>query len=537
MLAMAVPSGSRRVGRRQVLATITGALSFAGVGVLAACGTAAPTTATTASTVPATVTTAPVTVATTVASSSATTSAVSSATVASAVATTAATTIQTTAAAAGTATTAATATAAATVPATGNAGKAAVTIRYTTFWPQYRIDILKQALTVWDQQNPDIKLQLEPNTTNYRDKLLTDMSAGSTQDTFQIDVWTAAKYFDTGQMLELSSNFKRDNIDLKRDYGLIGLEFWCGKQYVVPYVLSPHAWYYNKTMLKQYGAKDPWDDLKGTWTWADMLEIGQKVTTAHNASSRPQWGFRLDYNSLEYQLSPFIQSNGGRVYDVDKGQYTLDTQPAIDAVQFVMDLVTKYKVIPTFADRSKLGADVTAPFGQGYTAMEEDSTGRILLNNQLIKEEFAWDIAPVPIARPGMQSISHFDGDPNCVYAHTKYPDEAYQFAKFLGGPVTQGVLSKNKLLLPALYSAAYDPNGFLKPPPNHLQVFADVARKTGIASFYQGNGLQATKDFTDGLNQIAAGKVNVADGMRQMNQVANSQVQLGQCRQFLPHG
>jgi len=410
-------------------------------------------------------------------------------------------------------------------------------IRYTTFWPQYRLDILKQALTVWDQQNPSIKVAIETPTGDYRAKLLTDMSAGSTQDAFQIDVWTAAKYFDTGQMMELSSNFKRDNIDLKRDYGLIGLEFWCGKQYVVPYVLSPHAWYYNKTMLKEYGAKDPWDDLNGAWTWADMVDIGQKVTTEQNKGGRPQWGYRLDYNSLEYQLSPFIQSNGGHVYDIQAGKYTLDTQPAIDAIQFVIDLVNKYKVIPTFDQRTKLGSNVTAPFGQGFTAMEEDSTGRILLNNQIVKGDFEWDIAPVPIAKAGMQSISHFDGDPNCVYAHTKYPDEAYQFAKFLGGPVTQGVLSQNKLLLPALYSAANDPNDFLKPPPNHLKVFADVARVNGISSFYQGNGLQATKVFTDTLNQIVAGKLTVPDGARQMNQIANSQVQLGDCRQFLPHG
>ena len=43
--------------------------------------------------------------------------------------------------------------------------------------------------------------------------------------------------------------------------------------------------YYNKTMIKAAGAKDPWDDLKGKWTLDDMLEIA-KLCTKKDASGK-----------------------------------------------------------------------------------------------------------------------------------------------------------------------------------------------------------------------------------------------------------
>ncbi len=411
------------------------------------------------------------------------------------------------------------------------------TIRYGTFWPAYRVEILNQGLGVFKQQNPNIDVSIETlDASQYRDKLAVNMAAGTTQDSFIIDVWTSARYFDQNLMLELTDRFKTDGIVIKDQYSTIGLENWCGKQFVIPFVLSPHAYYYNKTMLKANGAPDPWDDLKGEWTWADMVTIGKAVSGKKNKQNQPMWGYRIGYNALEYQLSPFVQSNGGKVYDLEQKKYTMDEPKAIEAIKFVYDMVVTHKIVLPLSESTTLNqAGIAAPFAAGITAMEEDSTGRIYFNAQTIKNDFEWDIAPIPAAQKGGKGISHMDGDPNAVFVKTPKADQAYTWIKFLGGKDFQTILSKNKLLLPALNSAAADPEGFLKPPPNHLDVFVKAAKENAIPSFYQYNGLEAGRIFTAALENAFLGKIPVEDAMKNATKEANAKVELGNCKQSPP--
>lgn len=421
-------------------------------------------------------------------------------------------------------------------PASGAPSGEKVSIRYGTFWPAYRVEILNQGLGIFKQQNPNIDVSIEPlDSSQYRDKLAVNMAAGTTQDSFIIDVWTSARYFDQNLMADLTDRFKADGIDIKSQYSTIGLENWCGKQFVVPFVLSPHGYYYNKTLLKESGAPDPWDDLKGEWTWADMVTIGKAVSGKKNKNGQPMWGYRITYNSLEYQLSPFVQSNGGKVYDLEQKKYTMDEPRSIDAIKFVYDMAVNQKILLPLSEATTLNqAGIAAPFASGITAMEEDSTGRIYFNTQTIKTDFEWDIAPIPAAEKGQKGISHMDGDPNAVFVKTPKADPAYTWIKFLGGKDFQGILSKVKLLLPALKSAASDPEGFLKPPPNHLDVFVKAAA-TAIPSFYQYNGLEAGRIFQNYLEQAFLGKIPVEEAMKSATKEANAKVELGNCKQSPP--
>ena len=83
-----------------------------------------------------------------------------------------------------------------------------------------------------------------------------------------------------------------DKIDLKKDYVLMGSEIWCGKTYAFPFDADPRAVYYNKTLLKQAGAKDPWDDLKGEWTLEDMEQAMQKVARVTGNAGTDVYGVR-----------------------------------------------------------------------------------------------------------------------------------------------------------------------------------------------------------------------------------------------------
>src|SRR5438067_1717713 len=142
-------------------------------------------------------------------------------------------------------------------------------IVYMTPWSGVQLDIMNQVVELFAPKNPKIKVNVVPQPSNGYDGVVASFAAGSAPDS----LWVAGQYgprlYDSNELIDLTDRFKAAKMNLQDDYISSKLEIWNGKIRGVPETVSPHAWYYNKTMLKQAGGKDPWDDLKGDWTWAD----------------------------------------------------------------------------------------------------------------------------------------------------------------------------------------------------------------------------------------------------------------------------
>ena len=179
------------------------------------------------------------------------------------------------------------------------AAKAPVEITYQTFFPQQRLDLLAGSFKIFAEKNPSIKANVVFDA-DHRAKLATQMAADSAPDTFIHDVWSAAKYYEAGGILDLTSRFAVDKIDLARDYSLIGIEQWCGKSYAVPFYVTSMLLAYNKDLLKKFGAPDPWEKWNGQWTWDDFLSVAKQVTKAPGADSPTgSWGLVMDGNGID----------------------------------------------------------------------------------------------------------------------------------------------------------------------------------------------------------------------------------------------
>lgn len=414
---------------------------------------------------------------------------------------------------------------------TGNYGfpptlKKDVTLRYQTFWAQYRTDILKQSIDQFTQQT-GVKVTVESIPgADYRTSLATTMAAGTAPDVFIADIWNAVKYYDAGLILDLTERAKADKIDLNKDYGLIGIEQYCGKTMMLPFVLSPHAWYYNKTMLKEVGAKDPWDDLNGQWTFDDFREIALKVTQGGNGR---RWGAQLGA-TIEYNWDPIIRTAGGAPTDfkANPPKYSLGSDASIAALTMIRDWYTKDKIIlPPDQSKSLVTEGITSAFAAKLVGMYEDSTGQLTFLAQNVKD-FEWDIAPPIRKTKDVAPVGHSDGDPNAVSAKAKNPDEAYAFVKHLAGPTTQDILAKNKLLLPALKASAGSP-AYLEAPPKHMAVFPGVLAGPYRTSFYHGDGLEAQQAMNAFAEQLVLGSKQPADAKALQDEM-NKNVKFGSC-------
>jgi ABC-type glycerol-3-phosphate transport system substrate-binding protein len=404
--------------------------------------------------------------------------------------------------------------------------KSGTTLRYQTFWAQYRTDILKQSIDQFTQRT-GVKVTVESIPgADYRTSLATTMAAGTAPDVFIADIWNMVKYYDSGLVLDLSDRVKADNIDLNKDYGLVGLEQYCGKTYMLPFVLSPHAWYYNKNMLKEVGAKDPWDDLNGQWTFDDFREMALKVTQAGGGK---RWGAQLGA-TVEYNWDPIIRTAGGAPTDFKASppKYAIGSDASIAALTMIRDWYTKDKIIlPPDQSKSLVDQGVTSPFASKLVALYEDSTGQLTFLGQNVKD-FEWDIAPPLRKSKDSAPIGHSDGDPTAVSAKTKNPDEAYAFAKHLAGPTTQDLLAQNKLLLPSLKASAGSP-AYLSAPPKHMAVFPGVLSGSYATSFYHGDGLEASQAMTAFAEQLVLGSKQPSDA-KALQDDLNQNVKFGGC-------
>ncbi len=422
------------------------------------------------------------------------------------------------------------------VAAQPTAGGTQVTLRYGTFWPQYRLDIMSTGLKVFEGKWPNIKISLEGSGSQFSDKLTTQLASGTAPDTAICDGSLNILYADQGQALDVTDRLRADNIDITKLSWINGYEILSSKVFAMPWVLSPHAWYFNKTMLKQAGAKDPWDDLKGEWTWADFRDMLLKVTALPPKDGKIKiYGAKLGLDQMAYQLCGFIFSNGGHDYTLQPFQYTFDDPKLIEACEFVYNTLffQDKTILPPDQATALSQGGVTDPFSAGIVGFMEDSTGRLTITRDSVKNAFEWDVVRMPKASASSgPSRANFAANANFIYSKTPNPDDAYLALKFLAGysmPDMQVILAQQKLLLPSLKTAGR--NQFNTPPPVHVSSFITGGFTSGELMHYK--VAQTDQLMTTELDKAILGQQTIRQTLLNLNPQLNKLIEIGKSRQF----
>lgn len=133
---------------------------------------------------------------------------------------------------------------------------------------------------------------------------------------------------------------KIDNGDLLRS----GYSNYKGHPYNVPYGLDAYVFYYRKDLLDAAGIK------KVPETWDELLAAAQKLTKDTNGDGNiDQWGLATNgipgqvFNT--YSFFNLVLTNGGSVVDAN-GKPLFNSPAGVEALQFMVDLRNKYKVMP-----------------------------------------------------------------------------------------------------------------------------------------------------------------------------------------------
>ena len=116
-----------------------------------------------------------------------------------------------------------------------------------------------------------------------------------------------------------------------------------GKTWGIPFQRSTIVLYYNKEMFKEAGL----DPNKPPGTWAEMTAYAEKLTKRDASGKVTQWGVQIPSSGFPYWLFQALAiENGANLMNSAGTETYYDKPEVIGALQYWVDLVTKYKVHP-----------------------------------------------------------------------------------------------------------------------------------------------------------------------------------------------
>lgn len=293
--------------------------------------------------------------------------------------------------------------------------KGKTTIKYATYsaGPDHLTD-MDEMVAEFEKQNPDIKVDVEViGYDDYFTKLQTQASSKTLPDVFEMNYENFTTYAGNGVLLDLSNLAKEDtgfSADLLsgNSYEYFQNE---GTLYGLPEKMSDVVLFYNKDLFDAVSVGYPQAD----WTWADLLEVSQKLTKD---------GVYGIYAPVTYnELYKVVAQNGGALYNEDRNA-TIDSTENVEALQWMLDKMLKHNIQPTTEQMS--GKSPEDMFKNGEIAML--CTGSWMLST-FADAPFTWDIALEP---GNTKQVHHVFADGIVGSANTKNPEAVWKFIKFL---------------------------------------------------------------------------------------------------------
>lgn len=297
-------------------------------------------------------------------------------------------------------------------------------------------------------KNPNIQLDWLPTPPGYEDKMRAMVAAGTPADVHRVNDDFVRGFTVKGQLLDLAPYLKRSKIKSEDFFSSVyDFPIYQGKYWAWSTGNNPRLFFVNLSMFKNMGVQPPlfdkWDPPG--WTWDDMIETARKLTQNFDDRDRAQFGVSI-YDDTGYEetfLVNFGEEEGIYSKDANPQRWTMGTPRGIDALQQVIDLTCKQRVqrphnFPTGGD---------ALFQQGRIGMVFRTGGFANAVNRTVRDQFEWDVAPVP---KRVKRITEGSLITYCVAKEAKNPDGAWDVLNYHTSDEGGQVYAEQRAFVPA---------------------------------------------------------------------------------------
>jgi len=114
-----------------------------------------------------------------------------------------------------------------------------------------------------------------------------------------------------------------------------------GKTWGIPFQRSTIVMYWNKELFKEAGL----DPQTPPQNWAELLEMGKKLTRRDAAGNVATWGVQVPSSGFPYWLfQAFTTQNGVELMNPEGTQTRFDAPAVVEALQYWVDLSRKHQI-------------------------------------------------------------------------------------------------------------------------------------------------------------------------------------------------
>lgn len=330
----------------------------------------------------------------------------------------------------------------------------------------------------FNAQYPNITVQPVFSDQNSITKLRATLAAGTPPDSSWVNITDTPSLAEQGALFSLEQWIARDWKAMDGDDiypGAWESVSWKGVRYGTPYEANPFLPVYRTDFFDSVGLAYPTKLAEqGKWDWNAVRETAQKLTKT-TADGKKQFGLQL--RTGNYSLFHWIWNNGGEIWSPDRSECLMNKPPAVEAIQFMQDLIVKDRVVPMGADT---GAEIKDASGTTFNNMLSKivgfewqfSGGGSLMGGVA---DFPFEVAPEPKGK-SPKVIPHMNGAGNVVIKGAKQPEAAWEFVKFFAGKEADVILMDTGITPPRRKSGEDHYARSVKYPPNG-KVLAEMAR------------------------------------------------------------
>ena len=206
-----------------------------------------------------------------------------------------------------------------------------------------------------EENNCEVNVEIIP-WDNYEEKYLTGVNSNDGPDVGYLYMEMFYDYIDMGALADIDEYFTDDE---KANYLYYDLGNIQGGQYALPVVVgNPRVLAANMDILKDAGI----DSVPTNW---DELKAACEALKAYDDSIYP-WGIDMTTDEGQAAFAYYTWNNGGGFVD-DEGNWTLNSEQNVEAIQYAIDLVNSGYTNTDPANDTRY--DLQDMFGAGKVAM------------------------------------------------------------------------------------------------------------------------------------------------------------------------
>lgn len=203
------------------------------------------------------------------------------------------------------------------------------------------MDVVGRWKTEFEKTHPNIKIEFD-NTpwADAQQKVIVQFLGGKAPDVVGMSPNHQMPWLNVGALQPLNEFIEKEGgekfLEKFTPSSVIRVK---GKVYHIPLEGGPNALFYNKKIFKEKGIGPP-------NTYQSFIEVAKEVTEPEKGIyAYTQVLHSDDYYGFSQVFCAKVLSDGGKITD-EEGKAVFNTEVGIKALEYVFDLVKKYKVCP-----------------------------------------------------------------------------------------------------------------------------------------------------------------------------------------------